>query len=51
MALAAASVVGDGRAGLRQVREALVELRTFGLVAQEGHGRGSRWFLVPQDGR
>ena len=49
--LATENVVGDDRIGLRQVREALVELRTFGLVAQDGHGRGSRWFLVPQDGR
>ena len=48
--LEAESVVGDDRIGLRQVREALVELRTFGLVGHAGHGRGSRWFLVPQDG-
>ena len=48
--LAATAVVDDDRAGLRQIRDALVELRTFGLVAQEGHGRGSRWFLVPRDG-
>ena len=46
----AAVAVDDDRAGLRQIRDALVELRTFGLVAQEGHGRGSRWFLVPRDG-
>lgn len=30
----------------RRTREALVELRSMGLVGQEGYGRGSRWFLV-----
>jgi ATP-dependent DNA helicase RecG len=31
---------------LRQTREALFQLRSFGLVEQRGHGRGSRWFIT-----
>lgn len=38
----------DDEVPLRRVRDALVELRTFGLVAHDGHGRGSRWFLSPR---
>jgi len=34
----------------RRTREALVELRSFGLVGHQGFGRGSRWFLVRELG-
>src|SRR5690606_30218687 len=34
----------------RRTREALVELRSFGLVGHQGFGRGSRWFLVREPG-
>lgn len=37
---------------LRRTREALSELRSMGLVGQEGHGRGAFWFLLTaQDDR
>ena len=51
-AIRATLIARGGNAGdevpLRRVRDALVELRTFGLVAHDGHGRGSRWFLSPR---
>jgi len=31
---------------LRQTKEALSHLRSFGLVEQRGHGRGSRWSIA-----
>ena len=40
--------IAQDQVTLRRVRDALAELRTFGLVAHEGHGRGSRWFLAPR---
>ena len=31
---------------LRQTREALFQLRSYGLIEQRGHGRGSRWCIA-----
>lgn len=44
--LAKGLTADDDGLPVRRVRDALVELRTFGLVTHEGHGRGSRWSLA-----
>ncbi len=48
--LPAAFNVDGAELETRRTREALVELRSFGLVGHQGFGRGSRWFLMREFG-